>query len=105
MQRNPKVDEIITKYVTNGYSDSPGCALAVAQAGQIIYSRGYGTADRDHGIPNTPSTVFHVASLAKQFTAMAILLISDEIQSGQKLIKLDDDVRTYIGELDKNAIP
>jgi CubicO group peptidase (beta-lactamase class C family) len=61
-------------------------------------------ADFDHGIDNTPETVFHCASLAKQFTAMSILLLSDEIETGKRVmgkrvIKLDDDVSDYIPEL------
>ena len=74
--------------------DSPGCSLAVAKAGTTVYSRGYGTADLDHHIPNTPSTVFHAASLAKQFTAMCIMLLV-----GQGRLQLGDDVRRYVPEL------
>lgn len=81
-------------------SDSPGFSLAVARDGNIIYSRGYGMADLDHGIPNTSNTVFNAASLAKQFTAMSILLLSNEIERGLKLIDLDEDVRQYIDKLD-----
>src|SRR5580692_9792170 len=73
---------------------SPGCALSVIKEGQIIYKRGYGMADLDHDIPITPETVFHVASISKQFTAAAIILLAQEGK-----ISLDDDVRKYITEL------
>ena len=74
--------------------DSPGCALAVIRDGQIVYKRGYGAADLDHDIPIAPTSVFHVASLSKQFTAMAIHLLAE-----QGKLSLDDDARKYIPEL------
>lgn len=86
-----QVDKIFAKWDT---SVSPGCALSVIKDGQIIYKRGYGMADLDHDIPITPETVFHVASISKQFTAAAIILLAQEGK-----ISLDDDVRKYITEL------
>jgi CubicO group peptidase (beta-lactamase class C family) len=74
--------------------DSPGCALAVIKDNQIIYKRGYGMADLDHDIPIKPDTPFHVASVSKQFTAFAILLLA---QQGK--LSLDDKVQKYITEL------
>jgi CubicO group peptidase (beta-lactamase class C family) len=61
---------------------------------QIIYKHGYGMADLDHDIPIGPNTVFHVASVSKQFTAAAILLLA---QDGK--LSLDDDVRKYLPEV------
>jgi CubicO group peptidase (beta-lactamase class C family) len=75
-------------------SDSPGCALAVLQNGVVIYERGYGMADLEHDAAITPATPFHVASVSKQFTAAAILLLAE-----QGKLSLDDDVRKYIPEL------
>src|SRR5262245_26193334 len=74
--------------------DSPGCALAVIRDGQIVYKRGYGMADLDHDVPIKPDTVFHVASVSKQFTAMSILLLAK-----QGKLSLDDKVQKYITEL------
>ena len=45
---------------------SPGCALAVAENGALVYSRGYGYANLDYDIPITPQTIFDVASVTKQ---------------------------------------
>lgn len=73
---------------------SPGCALALIQDGSIVYKRGYGMADLDHDIPITSTSVFHVASISKQFTAMAIHLLAKEGK-----LSLDDEVRKYITEL------
>jgi CubicO group peptidase (beta-lactamase class C family) len=86
-----QVDKVFAKWDS---TTSPGCALSVIKDGQIIYKRGYGVADLDHDIPITPETVFHVASISKQFTAAAIILLAREGK-----ISLDDDVRKYITEL------
>ena len=51
--------------------DSPGCAVAVIKDGRIVYKCGYGMANLDHDVPITPSTVFNIASVSKQFTAAA----------------------------------
>ena len=40
--------------------------------GAPVYERGYGMANLEYGIPITPQSVFHVASVSKQFTAMAV---------------------------------
>jgi CubicO group peptidase (beta-lactamase class C family) len=71
--------------------DSPGCALAVIKDGQIIYKRGYGWANLELSVPITSSSVFNVGSIAKQFTAMSILMLA---QQGK--LSLDDDVRKYV---------
>jgi CubicO group peptidase (beta-lactamase class C family) len=93
---NPRVDRIFAQW---DKPDSPGFALAVAQAGKIVYARGYGMADLDHNIPITPATVFHAASLSKQFTAMAIMLLD-----GQKKLELSDHVHRHVPELKSAAI-
>jgi CubicO group peptidase (beta-lactamase class C family) len=88
---NARVDKLFALW---DKPESPGCSLAVIRDGSIIYKRGYGAADLDHDIPNAPGTVFHVASLSKQFTAMSVLLLA---QQGK--LSLDDPVRKYIPEL------
>ena len=45
-------------------------------------------------VPITPSSIFHVASVSKQFTMMAVLLLA---QDGK--LSLDDDIRTHLPEL------
>lgn len=74
--------------------DSPGASIAVIENGKIIYSKGYGSANLEYGVPNTPATVFHLASVSKQFTAFAIYLLA---QDGK--LSLDDDVRKYLPKL------
>ncbi len=74
--------------------DSPGCAVAVIRDGKTIFENGYGMADLDHDVPITTRSVFHVASVSKQFTAAAIVLLA---QQGK--LSLDDPVRKHVPEL------
>jgi CubicO group peptidase (beta-lactamase class C family) len=86
-----QVDKVFEKW---DRPDSPGCALGIYKDGQIAYKRGYGMANLNDDVPITPATVFHVASMSKQFTAASILLLA---QQGK--LSLDDDVHKYIPEL------
>lgn len=71
--------------------DSPGGTVAVIREGKMLYSKGYGSAQLEYGIPNTPNTVFHVASVSKQFTAMAVALLVAE-----GALSLDDPVQKHL---------
>ncbi|MDO6416876.1 serine hydrolase domain-containing protein [Sphingomonas sp. BIUV-7] len=73
---------------------TPGCALEVAEGGQPIALRAYGSADLEHVTPIHANTVFEAGSVSKQFTAAAILLLVEEGK-----LRLDDDVRKYVPEL------
>jgi CubicO group peptidase (beta-lactamase class C family) len=86
-----QVDKVFEKW---DRPSSPGCALGVYKDGRIIYKRGYGMANLNDDVPITPATVFHVASMSKQFTAASILLLAE-----QGKLSLDDDVHKYILEL------
>lgn len=66
-------------------------SVLVAQNGQVIFSKGYGFADRENQIPNTPQTEFRIASISKQFTAMAILLLQE-----QGKLSIEDGICNYI---------
>ena len=68
-------------------------SVLVAEKGQVFLSRGYGLADREQKIPNTPQTRFRLASVTKQFTAMAILIL----QSQGKL-SIQDPICNYIDD-------
>ena len=86
-----KVDDVFSRF---DKPDSPGCALAVIKDGQIIYKRGYGMSNLEYGVPISPSSIFHIASISKEFTAMAIVMLA---QQGK--LSLDDDVRKYVSEV------
>lgn len=84
------VDQVFAKWSN---TNSPGCAIAVIQDGEIIHQKGYGMADLEHDIPIRPSSVFYIGSVSKQFVAACMLLLDE-----QGKIKLDEDIRTYIPE-------
>ena len=94
---DPRVDAIFARW---NKPASPGCALAVMRDGEIVYERGYGMADLDHDIPLTPESVFHVASVSKQFTAASIALLAQEGK-----LSLDDEARKYVAELPRFPHP
>lgn len=85
-----KMDTLFSKYSLN---TTPGVAIGIVKDGQLIFSRGYGSANLEYDIPITSKTRFHVASISKQFTAFAIYLLKD-----QGLLDLNDDIRKYIPE-------
>jgi CubicO group peptidase (beta-lactamase class C family) len=82
------------------HADTPGAVLAVLRDGKPVLSRGYGMANLEYGVPNTTATVFHVASLSKQFTACAIHLLALDGK-----LSLDDEVRKYVPELQLHGPP
>jgi len=74
--------------------DAPGASIAMVQDGEIVFEAGYGSAQLEYGIPITPSTIFHVASVSKQFTAFSVAMLAD-----QGKLSLDDDIRKYLPEM------
>lgn len=80
--------------------DRPGCAVSVMRDGAAVYRQGYGMANLDHGIPITPASVFHVASVSKHFTAMAVELLVEEGK-----VSWDDDVRRWVSEVPDFGTP
>jgi CubicO group peptidase (beta-lactamase class C family) len=75
-------------------SDSPGVAVAVTYQGEVVLLRCYGMANVEHGVPITPDTVFDAASLAKQFTGMAVAMLAS---TGR--IDLEADVRRLLPDV------
>jgi CubicO group peptidase (beta-lactamase class C family) len=75
-------------------TQSPGCAVGVARDGKTLLTRGYGMANLETGTPITGETILESGSVAKQFTATAVVLLA---MDGK--LNLDDPVRKYIPEL------
>jgi CubicO group peptidase (beta-lactamase class C family) len=75
-------------------SDAPGVSVAVYRAGKIIYSSAAGMADLEHDVPLTTRSVFDIASMSKQFTAMAVVLLQ-----GDGRLSLDDEIQKFIPEV------
>jgi CubicO group peptidase (beta-lactamase class C family) len=86
--KTAQVDALFKEY---DRPDSPGAAVVAVQDGKIVLQAEYGSADLEHRIPITSKTVFHVGSVAKQFTAFSILLLEH-----QGLLSLDDEIRKYL---------
>lgn len=86
-----RVDEVFSNFKD---LTTPGASVAVMKGGEIIFQKGYGSANLEYDIPVTPATIFHVASVSKQFTAFAVLLLEE-----QGRLSMDDDIRKHIPEV------
>jgi len=96
-QRSNEVDKLFAQW---DKTTSPGCALAVINDGQIIYKRGYGMAKLEDSIVMTPSKIFDIGSVSKQFTATCIVILAE-----QGKVSIDDDMRKYLPEMPKYEKP
>jgi len=92
--QNPSPQQVDAVFAEFDYPGSVGCALGVARGGEFLYKKGYGFANLDWDIPITPTTVFYVGSVSKQFTAATIALLAHE-----GLVSLDDDIRKHLPEM------
>lgn len=88
------ISQIDSLFADYGKKRTPGISIGVVQNGKYMVSRDYGMADIEHRISVSDSTVFNLASVSKQFTAFAILLLEHEGK-----LSLEDDVHKYIPEL------
>jgi CubicO group peptidase (beta-lactamase class C family) len=89
-----KVQEVLT--LANKYRQFNGSAL-VAENGKVIYKGGFGLANMEWNIPNTPDTKFRLGSITKQFTAMLTLEL---VEQGK--IKLDGKISDYLPDYRKD---
>lgn len=87
-----KIDSLLSKYNKN----EPGIAIGLVKNNQLVYETYFGLANLDYEIPIHKETSFHVASVSKQFTAFAILLLEEEGK-----LSLEDDIRIYLPEMHK----
>jgi len=69
-------------------------AVLIGRNGKILFQKAYGSANREWNIPNTTQTRFRIASLTKQFTAAAILILQDKGR-----LKVSDSIFRYLTEL------
>ena len=70
----PLTKTLEAEYPANG----PGAYAIVAQGDHILFSHGFGLAELEHNIPFTETSVVRIASLTKQFTAIAVLRLVQE---------------------------
>jgi len=71
---------------------TPGCAVAVSQHGKLVVNRAYGSADLERDVPLSPSSIFDIGSVRKQFVAAAVLLLveSNPLVRNIKFTRLSD---------------
>ena len=75
-------------------AEGPGCSAAVAERGEVVWTYARGMADLDRSIPIDTSTRFNIASVTKQFTATAALMLAEEGE-----LALSDPVSDYLDGL------
>ncbi|MEJ0039560.1 MAG: serine hydrolase domain-containing protein [Gammaproteobacteria bacterium] len=95
LSREQRVTQVFTRIVKAG---EPGCATGVMRSGEPIYAAAFGKADIESGVAIDTETVMDIASLSKQFTAFAVLLLEQ-----RKLLSLDDPIVKYLPELAASA--
>jgi len=89
-----KIKAIDSLFISWNQPNHPGGAIGIVQKGELVYSKAFGLASLEYLVPNTTGTRFNIASISKQFTAMAIV----KLQLEGKL-SVDDDIRKYLTEL------
>ena len=85
---NDPIDAILT---TDIDAQGPGAAVAIVKDGSLLYCKGHGLANIEWEMPIAPDTVFRLASITKQFTATAILLLE-----AQGKLHLNDPIIAYL---------
>jgi CubicO group peptidase (beta-lactamase class C family) len=90
----PSMEERIDALMSDYAGDVPGAALLVVRDGEAVLRKSYGLADLDAHVPVTPASNFRLASVSKQFTAAAILLLAEE-----GALSLDDPLREWLPSL------
>lgn len=89
-----EIDKVSTLVQSTFSSESPGGVVLVAHKDQILYQAAIGVSEIN-GAQLTEESIFRIASVTKQFTAVAILQLAE-----QGKLNLDDDITTYIPEFD-----
>src|SRR5579863_971109 len=89
-QDSARLDQIVQSYVADNHFMG---TVLVAKGDEIILSKGYGLANLEWDIPNTPSTKFRLGSMTKQFTAACILLLEERGK-----LKVEDPMKKYMAD-------
>jgi len=88
IETEKKVDNYLAPLLEN---DLISGSVLIAKNGEILVSKGYGLANREFDIPCSANTKFRLASVSKQFTAMAIMILEEK-----GLLKTSDTLTKYI---------
>lgn len=90
-----KIGRLLKRYHKNGQLNG---SILVAEHGKVIYTKGFGFANREWDIPNRPDTKFRLASITKQFTATLILQLVEEGN-----LRLDGTLSDYLPNYRKDT--
>ena len=85
------VDDLFSAYTG---ASVPGASLMIIQDGHVIVRGAYGTADLERHIAATPETDYRLASVSKQFTATAIMLLAKDGK-----LRFDQPIHDFLPEL------
>jgi CubicO group peptidase (beta-lactamase class C family) len=94
---NAKFDEYLTAITKQGRFTG---SVLVAREGKVVFSKGYGMANLEFDIPNTPNTKFRLGSVTKQFTAASILLLQERGK-----LNVQDPICKYVENCPKTWEP
>ena len=92
--RSPQAQNVDALVARFDRPDAPGVSVAVYRAGEVVYSRAAGMADLEHDVRLRTGSVFDIASMSKQFTAMAVVLLQEDGR-----LSLDDDIQKFLPEV------
>ena len=94
VRAEPSIPDKVDAYIEAQRASWPqwemGIAVLVARDGQVLVNKGYGLADREKGVPLTPDTILPIASISKQFTAVAVMQL---VEAG--LLRTEDSLATF----------
>ena len=86
-----KADDYLTAVAKSGRLSG---SVLIAKDGKVLLRKGYGEANYELDVPNTPATIFRIGSITKIFTALSVLQLDD-----QKKLSVSDPAVKYIPEL------
>jgi len=85
------VDDLFAAYTGDSV---PGASVIVVHKGEVVVRRAYGMADLERRVRAMPETDYRLASVSKQFTAMAIMLLAKD-----GMLRYDQPIRDFLAEL------
>src|ERR1700752_4453141 len=83
-----RMDAVVQSYVRDKTFMG---AVLVARGSAVLLSKGYGSANLEWDVPNTPTTKFRLGSITKQFTAASVLLLEERGK-----LSLDDPIKKHL---------
>ena len=84
-----RIDSVVAAEMQR--TGTPGLTVAVEQRGELLLAQGYGFANLELSVPATVETIYQIASITKQFTALAIMQLVD-----QGKVRLTDEITRFL---------